>query len=219
MTTGASMADGDGGSLAPFFTIWTEPRATIRRIVNTDPTRFAIALAATGPALNALVAQWSAALNSTGGMSLMWPIWVAVRVVIQAALGVVLLYIMGVVFKWSGSILGGVASRVEVRAAMAWSQVPGITAEIVLLIALLTGVPVPYPTPGTLPHIDPAFYKIMVVDAVLGIWGFVVSLKCMGEVHRFSAWRALVAFLIPPLIVVAAVLLIFLLIGRLSGHR
>jgi hypothetical protein len=213
------MADAAGGSITPFFTIWTEPRATIRRIVETDPTRNVIALAAIGPAINALVGQWSAALNSSTGMSVMWPIWVAVRVVIQAALGVVLLYILGAVFRWSGSILGGVASRVEVRAAMAWSQVPAITAEIVLLIALLTGVPVPYPTPGTVPHIDPAFYKVMLVEGVLGIWGLVVSLKCMGEVHRFSAWRALVAILIPPLIVIVAVGVIVLLISRLSAHH
>src|SRR5579862_15887 len=213
------MADAVGGSITPFFTIWTEPRATIRRIVETDPTRNVIALAAIGPAINALVGQWSAALNSSSGMSVMWPIWVAVRVVIQAALGVVLLYVLGAVFKWSGSILGGVASRVEVRAAMAWSQVPAITAEIVLLIALLTGVPVPYPTPGTVPHIDPAFYKVMLVEGVLGIWGLVVSLKCMGEVHRFSAWRALVAILIPPLIVIVAIGVIVLLISRLSAHH
>jgi hypothetical protein len=213
------MADAVGGSITPFFTIWTEPRATIRRIVETDPTRNVIALAAIGPAISALVGQWSAALNSSTGMSVMWPIWVAVRVVIQAALGVVLLYILGAVFRWSGSILGGVASRVEVRAAMAWSQVPAITAEIVLLIALLTGVPVPYPTPGTVPHIDPAFYKVMLVEGVLGIWGLVVSLKCMGEAHRFSAWRALVAILIPPLIVIVAIGVIVLLISRLSAHH
>ena len=44
------MANGAGGSIAPYFTIWTEPRATIRRIVDTNPTRNVIALAAIGPA-------------------------------------------------------------------------------------------------------------------------------------------------------------------------
>ena len=38
----------------------------------------------------------------------------------------------------------------------------------------------------------------------LVLWGFVVMLKCIGEVHRFSAWRALGSIL---LIVVAAVVI------------
>jgi hypothetical protein len=59
--------------------------------------------------------------------------------------------------------------------------------------------------PGRLPLIDPAFYKVMVVEGVIGIWGFVISLKCVGEAHRFSAWRAFVAILIPPFIVVIVI--------------
>ncbi len=216
------MANGAGDSITPFFTIWTEPRATMRRIVDTDPTRHVIALAAIGPALGALARQWSKALGNNANLSVLWPLWVAVSVAFQAALGVLFLFILGAVFRWSGSLLGGVASNVEVRAALAWSQVIGIVAQIFLLIAVLLGVPVPTPqaTPaGMLPQIDPAFYKVMVVEGVLGIWGLVVSLKCLGEVHQFSAWRALAAFLIPPLIVVVVVGVTVLALGRLTGHH
>ena len=215
------MADAAGGSITPYFTIWTEPRATIRRIVDTDPTRHVIALAAIGPAINALAGQWSKAMDSTANLSVLWPLWVVVSVAIQAALGVLFLYIFGVIFRWSGSLLGGVASRVEVRAAIAWSQVPAIAAEIVLLVAVLMGIPMPTPgaTPGMLPQIDPAFYKVLVIEVVLGFWGFIVSLKCIGEVHRFSAWRAFVAILIPPLIVLVVLWLIVFAVSRLVGHH
>ena len=213
------MANGAGDSITPFFTIWTAPRATIRRIVDSDPTRNVIALAAIGPAIGALAGQWSKALGGNANLSASWPIWVAFSVAIEAALGVLGLFIFGAIFKWSGSLLGGVASRVEVRAALAWSQVPAITAETVLLIAVLMGVPMPHATPGMLPQIDPAFYKVMVVEAVLGIWGFVVSLKCISEVHRFSAWRALGAILIPPLIVLVAIGFIVFTVSRLAGHH
>ncbi len=152
---------------------------------------------------------------------MLWPLWVVVSVAVQAALGVLFLYIFGVILRWSGSLLGGVASRVEVRAAIAWSQVPAIAAEIVLLIAVLMGIPMPTPgaTPGTLPQIDPAFYKVLVIEVVLGFWGFIVSLNCLGEVHRFSAWRAFVAILIPPLIVMVVVGLVVFVVIRLVGHR
>ncbi len=213
------MANGAGDSITPFLTIWTAPRATIRRIVDTDPTRNVVALAATGPAIGALAGQWSKAMQNNANLSVLWPVWVAFSVAIQAALGVVFLFILAAVFKWSGSLIGGVASSVEVRAALAWSQVIGIVAEIVLLISVLAGIPIPHQTPGTMPQIDPAFYKILFVEGILGFWGFIVSLKCVGEVHRFSAWRALAAMLIPPLIALVGIGFIVFLIARLFGHH
>jgi Yip1 domain len=213
------MANGAYYSITPYFTIWTEPRVTIRRIVDSNPTRQVIALAAIGPAIGALASQWSTALDNNANLSVLWPIAVAFIVAFSAAFGVLSLYISGAVLRWSGSLLGGVANRVEMRAALAWSQVPAITAEIALLIAVLLGVPTPHPAPGTLMRIDPAFYKVMVLEGVLGIWGLVVSLKCIGEVHRFSAWRALAATLIPGLITVIGLGIIVFLISRLIGHH
>jgi hypothetical protein len=213
------MADGTGGSITPFFTIWTEPRATIRRIVDTDPTRLVVALAAIGPAINALAGQWSKAMDSTANLSVLWPLWVAFNVAFQAVLGVVLLYIGAVILTWSGGLLGGVASRVEMRAAMAWSQIPGIAAEIVLLVAVLTGVPVPQAMGGASPHIDPAFYKILFIEVVLALWGGIVGLYCIAEVHRFSAWRAFCTTLIPGLIVMIVLALIFFVVYAIVGHH
>jgi hypothetical protein len=194
------MANGAGGSITPFFTIWTEPRATIRRIVETNPTRNVIALAAIGPAVGALANQWSKALDDTTSLSALWPIEVAFSVVFAAVLGVVSLFISGAILKWSGSLLGGVASRVDVRAALAWGQVPAIAAEIILLLAVLQGIAIPHPTAATMLQIDPAFYKVGIVEGVLGIWGSIVVLYCIAEVHRFSAWRAFCATLIPAVI-------------------
>jgi hypothetical protein len=214
------MANDLADSISPFFSIWIEPRATIRRIVDSDPTRNVLALAAIGPAINSLISQWSAVINGTAHPSVLWPLWVAFSVAIQAALGILFLYIFAAVFRWSGSLLGGTATGVEVRAALAWSQVPAIVAEIILLFALFAGVPMPKMLPGRLPLIDPAFYKVMVVEGVLGIWGFIISLKCIGEVHRFSAWRAFLAILIPPIIVLVIVGLgVFLFASIVGKHH
>jgi len=214
------MANDLADSISPFFSIWIEPRATIRRIVESDPTRNVLALAAIGPAINSLISQWSAVINGTAHPSVLWPLWVAFSVAIQAAFGILFLYIFAAVFRWSGSLLGGTATSVEVRAALAWSQVPAIVAEIILLFALFAGVPMPKMLPGRLPLIDPAFYKVMVVEGVLGIWGFIISLKCIGEVHRFSAWRAFLAILIPPIIVLVIVGLgVFLFASIVGKHH
>jgi len=44
-----------------------------------------------------------------------------------------------------------------------------------------------------------------IVELVISIWSFIVFLKCLGEVHRFSAWKALAAALVPGLILIGIV--------------
>ena len=212
------MANGAGGSITPFFTIWTEPSATIRRIVETDPTRNVIALAAIGPAVGALANQWSKALGETAKLSVLWPIEVAFAVAFAAVLGVVSLFISGAILRWSGGLLGGVASRVEMRAALAWSQMPAIAAEVILLMAVLQGIPIPHPTAAAMLQIDPPFYKVGVVEGVLAIWGSIVGLYCIAEVHRFSAWRAFCTTLIPALIAMVVIGFIVWVVYVLMNH-
>ena len=211
------MANGVPDAMTPLLSIWTQPRATIRRIVDSDPTRNVLALAAIGPALTSLVSQWSAAMNGSANQSVLWPLFVAFNVALQAGLGILFLYISSVVFKWSGALLGGTASRVEVRTALGWSQIPTIAIAIILLLALFAGVPIPKMLPGQLPQIDPAFYKVMVVAGVVGIWGLFINLKCFGEVHRFSAWRALGAILIPLVLILVVVGVVVFLFAILVG--
>jgi hypothetical protein len=140
------------GPMTPFLTIWTRPRATIRKIVETDPTRQVLLLAGTWYVvatllaqrwlevvpvkdlqpriyfLSALFVQWLVALcNPTG----VWPSWeaeIVTFVVLGAVLGIVLLYVFGAILKWTGRLLGGTATAIEVRAAIAWGQIPLIAA-------------------------------------------------------------------------------------------
>ncbi len=201
------MANAATDSITPFFTIWTEPRATIRRIVDSDPTRHVLVLAAFAPSFAALESQWSKALGNSGNVSTLWPIAVVFSVVVASLVGIAVLYLNGAVLRWSGALLGGIATSTEVRAAAAWSQIPSITAGAITLAALLTGAIAPLQTgsSGAL-KATPQLVELGLLNGILGIWGFVVSLKCLAEVHRFSAWRALGAVLIPLVIVVAIVI-------------
>jgi Yip1-like protein len=212
------MANGAGGSITPFFTIWTEPRATIRRVVETDPKRYVIALAAIGPAVGALANQWSKAIDNNANLSALWPIEVVLSAAFGAVLGVASLYISGAILRWSGGLIGGVASQVEVRAALAWAQVPAIAAEVILLIAVLQGIAIPHPTAAATLQIDPAFYKVGVVEGILAIWGSIVGVYCLAEVHRFSAWRAFCATLIPAAIAMVVIGVIVWVVYVLVNH-
>ena len=158
-------------------------------------------------------------MSDSSNLSVLWPLGVAVDVTAQAVVGVVFLYIGAAILTWSGGLIGGVASNVEMRAAMAWSQVPGVAAAIVLLIAVLMGVPVPQVIGSTLPSIDPAFYKVLLVELVLGLWSGIIGLYCIAEVHRFSTWRAFWTTLIPALVAMVVLGIVVGVFYALVAHH
>lgn len=177
-------------AVAPFFRIWIAPRDTIRQIVDTDPRRSVLALAALSGALSGLEGSWLSAMSGPHTMSALWPFLVAVKVVLYAIWGIVGLYLAGWIITAACRLFGGVAAVVQTRAAIAWSSIPGIAATGLGVIAILAGIVTPHTlAPGKF-SFPPG---LAILSGALGLWGLVVELKCLGEVNRFSAWRALLA--------------------------
>jgi hypothetical protein len=209
--------------VSPWFTIWTSPRATIRRIVDSDPSRFTIGIAWIAGALAALNFEtemnagvppanfagsaWLASSSSEG---------LAIVAFMLGVGGVVMLYLLAMLYRWSGGVLGGTAQVVEVRSALAWAQVPAIYITVLGVLAVIVGLTARDAQSTTYQ----SFSWWALIQAVLGIWAFIILLKTLGEVHRFSAWRALAATIIGALAVAGVALgigLLFvmaLLIGR-----
>jgi hypothetical protein len=213
------MANGTADSIAPYFTIWTEPRATIRRIVEINPRRSVMLLAMLAPVLTTLEHQWVAAMSGSKTPP-WWPFQVAVEVVGAAIFGIVVLYVNSGLVTWAGRAIGGVGRALEMRAAIAWSEIPTITAAGASIVALLVGLMTP-PEVGIngLPKMGQPLIELGGVHFVLGLWGFVISLKCIGEVHKFSAWRALLAVLIVALFALAILGLVILGAYLTQGGR
>jgi len=119
------------------------------------------------------------------------------------------LYAGAWLFKLVGDGIGGRGSAVEIRAAIAWSNVPAIWALILFgaELALLgeelftTATPNLNASPMRLLGLLGLFIMAMIV----GVWGFVIFLKCLGEVQGFSAWKALGSVLIAVVAVVFAI--------------
>jgi hypothetical protein len=188
----------------PWVTIWTRPRATIRRIVDHNLRYHVTFLAVASGALVWLERQWS-----RPPLSAAFPLIVVLAVIAGAIGGLIELYLNGALLKWAGAALGGVATYPEVRAAIAWSRVPIIVAVSIGILSILIGNGGPVTEGGSQSSLS-----VLTLDGVLGLWAFVVTLKCVGEVHRFSAWRALASML---LIAVAIVLLILATIIVFGG--
>jgi len=182
-----------GDSVAPFFAILIAPRDTIRHIVDSDPRRGVLALAALSGALSGLEGSWLTAMSGAHAMSALWPFLVALKVVLFAIWGIAALYIAGWMITAACRVLGGIAPAMHTRAAIAWASIPGIVATGLGVIALLAGIVTPH---GLKPGAFSFPPELAVLNGILGFWGLVLELKCLGEVNRFSAWRALAAQLL-----------------------
>jgi len=201
-------------SLRLLFALWIAPRETIRRLVDTDPTRYVIGLAMLRGALGRLEIAWFSALSQRTPLSPLWPLGVAFRVVLGAIVGVIGLYVGSWLLGIFCRILGGLSSAIEMRAALAWSHVPGITAAAVsIALVLFDTINPPEFKHGRLPEMTGSTIELMLINLVLVGWGVVVQLNCIGEVNRFSAWRALGAILL----MIATLSILILLVAYFAG--
>ncbi|MGO9055977.1 MAG: YIP1 family protein [Candidatus Binataceae bacterium] len=192
-------------SRSPYVTIWTEPRSTIRQIVDRDPRYRVIFLVVLGAELAAswgLLIQPSALRTSPEvAPEIVLHMLRAVSfgaLVVSPIFALISLYGAGALLRWAGGLLAGTATAVEVRAAIAWSTVPAIVSTAISLLGLATGA-VKLHAPPNHVGLQTLLDQINLFEIfylILAIWGAVIWLKCLGEVHRFSAWRALGASVI-----------------------
>jgi hypothetical protein len=126
--------------------------------------------------------------------------------------GVITLYLGAALLSWTGQRLGGRAEAWKVRTAMAWSSVPSVVAGLfnVPLILLLGNEFFTSESPriDANPNLALMLMAIVAAQIVLVIWSFVLFLKCLGQVHRFSAWKALGASVLAFLVLLVPILLI-----------
>jgi len=191
----------------PFLMVWTRPRATIRGILDSNPNYLVLQLAMAGGVVQAL--GNAAQTNAGDGLPL-------AHILIMFTLyglvyGLIAIYIGGAVMSWAGRMLGGHGSSKELRAAIAWSQVPALAKIPIWIFQIdLIGREM-FTTKKTVLSGSPGLGLFLmitnVLQSLLGIWAFFTMLKCIGEAHCFSAWRALSSLLLVILIVAFPILL------------
>jgi hypothetical protein len=181
----------DLGEESPFLTIWTRPRQTIRAIVETDPTRHVVTLAV-------LQGVTPAALRASTrklGDGFSFPMVLTLVIVLGSSVALAGLYLVGWLLALVGRWLGSRARPVQIRAAIARSEVPTIAGLPIgiLLLAVLGRELFTTRMPTIVAH--PALGLLLqtwhVVTALLRGWSLMLLVKCLGEVQRVSAWRGL----------------------------
>ena len=199
--------------LNPWLYIWVRPRETIRQIVDVNPSYLVTPLAVIAGISQAL----DRAIGRSYGDDLPWYVLLPILLIFGGLGGIVSLYIFGAILRWVGSKLGGIATSEEVRAAIAWSNVPQIIILgldfLYLLIYRSEAFTSETPRLDALLGQNLVFsllflafgLALIVMTIMLGIWSLVILSKTLGEVHGFSTWRGLATYLIPGAVTLALV--------------
>jgi len=175
----------------PWLAIWTRPRETIQQRIDHDPEAWVLALAAIagiGQLLN------NASSESLGDHLDLLTIFV-IAVIGGSLAGIFGLYVGGALLRWTGRWIGGMATQMEIRTAIAWSSVPFIYSMLLWIpeLALFGKELFTEATPRI--EADPNLFNILLgflaVEVIIAIWSVIVFLKCLGQVQGFSAWCAL----------------------------
>ena len=186
---------------SPWLTTWFRPGESITHVIGTDPRRHVWLLAALGLIfgllLQLLVRGWTPVLLD----------WRAIAGIVigGAILGVIGLYYSGCFFRWAGTLFGGHASAVEVRAALAWGQLPMVLGGAVGLVVglLLLSAGISKPVIGT-------------IAVVAWLWTLVLTWLMFARIQKFGFWRTVLSMGLGWVASLAVLLLLALAIRALA---
>lgn len=205
-------------ALNPWLSMWTQPRTTIQQIIDTDPRRFVLVLAALGGVPQTL----NRASMRNAGDSLGLPIILVVAIVLGPIMGILVLYLGGALVGWTGRWLGGRASFEQIRAAIAWAAVPFLWVSLLWIPELALFGEEVFTTETPRLEASPALSISLLVFAIVEIggvlWSLVVSWKSLGQVQGFSAWKALGNFCLAGLVFIVPLMVILFVVVALAGN-
>lgn len=191
-------------NINPWLQIWVHPKKTMRLILDTNPRRIIIWLALIGGIVStfAWISYIWATHPNLQDLNKTYP--VIILLIGGSAAGLIHLYVAGWLYRLTGSWIGGHGSFTDVKCAVGWSSYPFILANSANILSLLS--------------FSFMWARIFfgLLDALVALWGVIIFLNVLGEAHRFSAWRALLAVIIALVLVFAFVLFISLLIPLLA---
>ncbi len=170
---------------SPLLTIWTEPRSTIRTILDTRPTYGVLPLAAVSGFGNGLAQVFG--LKATVDYPILTMVGVAA--IVGPIFGIIGLYIAAAIFQTTGRWLKGRGTAQDVRAAVAWSGVINYPTML-MMVGMYLAFGKEFFGPQALASPSPTYLAYLAAGFLFGIWGVFVFCKSVGEAHLFSAWKA-----------------------------
>ena len=146
---------------------------------------------------------------------------VAGALILAIILGAVMINITTALFTWTGKWIGGVGTYQQIRAAVAWSNMPSVVNIAVWMINLAVfGVRIfrnDFVETQFVGNELSIIFFTAVIQLGVAVWAFIITLKALGEVQGFSAWKALLNILIPIFVIFVGVSILAWLFTLLTG--
>jgi hypothetical protein len=201
------------GGLNPWFSIWTKPRDTMKEVFQSSPKGVFLLFLA-----GAFVQVLDRAAQRHSGDSMNSLTGLIMTCIISTLIGAATYYyLVPVMLRWVGSLVGGKGTTERVRYSVAYSYIPIAYSLIIVWLPSLLLFGIENFTTNT-PVVDSSttltllFFLFGIIDLVIGIWAIIIFLKCLGEAHQFSAWKALLTTILSILIFVGPLIVIGLLV-------
>ncbi len=202
------MTKPESETLNPWLFMWTKPRTTIQQIIDSNPEHLVGVLA--------ILAGFSRALdrasNRNLGDSMELPFIIMLALFTGMIVGTLTLAIGSILIRWTGKWLGGQASSKDIRAAMAWSYVPIIWALIFWGLEIIIFGKELFTSEAPLLESSPSmlylYTSLASIETIISIWAFAIFILCLGQVQKFSTWKALVNAVLAGLVFIVPLVLI-----------
>jgi len=206
----------------PWIGIITQPRATTRYILDSGKYNniwaiYALIFVMMIPTMILSMLMQSPGQDLPSGMDQAYYKGMMVGMVIFMLIlgypiGMAVLYFYSYLFKVVGGWLDGVGTWSDLRIAFTWSYVASMYLNILMIVPYGLIAYYNYTTDS----VDPARQIVMslVVMAIsfpVTVIYLIISSKCIGEAHRFSAWKGLGTILLSGIILTA--ILVGIVIG------
>jgi len=188
----------------------------MRQILDADPRRMVHLLALAAGALGGLEAHVPAPASDMMPL----PAIIAMKTIFGALGALLFLYLFGFLLRLTGRWLDGTGDFVAVRAALAWSMIPNIWNALLLfpLFVYMGADAFNFDPAETIQEPGGAVLLIplTLLTLVVAVWSIVITIKCVAEAHRFSAWHGLGAVLLSLVILTIPVVLIVIFVALVA---
>jgi len=199
--------------LNPWLRILSQPRPTIRHIIENNPEKYIYLIAA----LQGIQHAFDQARERNMADQFSAPMLLVFLFIFGPFFGWLGLIPGSYLLKFTGKFLGGKARLIEIRSAMAWAAVPIVFNLLLIAVQLATvGFDV-FSEVLDLENLSFSqwifFQPVLLVEVAAGVWSLYLFFVTNSEVQGYSVTRAVISGVISLLLVSLPLVLVLLAVS------
>lgn len=199
--------------------LWLKPRSVIKGVIGLNLYKYNLLFAA----LSGVILAFGDASYGNYGDQYSVILIFALIIVLGPILGVILLYLCSFFLRWTGRFLGGKATALEIRTAIAWNFSMKIVLGVLFFIEFLIFGKELFCS-YTPKIINNLFYSYLYngfifVEIILSLWILACFLIILAEVQNYSIYKAVLNLFLPIVIFIIPILLLLFAFNFITSNQ